>query len=255
MTICNTYIAKAQLPQYPPPFQFPFPLPFQPNLGMPRFPFPFPLPFQQSPGMPRFPFPLPFQPSPGMPGNFGMSKCWSTLMDMPGCFARSDNLFQDRNGEKVFFWFDDWLKQGRLLDILGDSGTRVIGISRTVKVSEVVLNGTWRVRRRQGQVTQQVLVQIQTHPVPHPDAGGDIVLWRHKSDNYPDRFSAASTWEQIRKSRGRVPWCKVVWFPQGVPRFSFITWVCVRDRLATGVRMRSWGIEQACLFCGEWEES
>ncbi|KAJ0261814.1 ECA1 gametoproteinsis family protein [Hirschfeldia incana] len=48
----------------------------------------FPFPFQPSPGMPGFPFPNPFQPSPGgMPGIPGISQCWSTLMDMPGCFA------------------------------------------------------------------------------------------------------------------------------------------------------------------------
>ncbi|CAF1699496.1 BnaC03g16110D [Brassica napus] len=36
----------------------------------------------------QFPFPFPFQPSPGsMPGMPGMSQCWSTLMDIPGCFA------------------------------------------------------------------------------------------------------------------------------------------------------------------------
>ncbi|CAN8253416.1 unnamed protein product [Cochlearia groenlandica] len=77
MTICISISVNAQLPQFP----FPFPLPFQPTPGIPGFP----LPFQPSPGMPGFPFP--FQPSPGMPGIPGITKCWSTLMDMPGCFA------------------------------------------------------------------------------------------------------------------------------------------------------------------------
>ncbi|KAL0710408.1 hypothetical protein Bca4012_017386 [Brassica carinata] len=77
ITICIASSANAQ-----------FPFPFQPSPGgMPGFPFP--NPFQPSPGgMPGFPFPNPFQPSPGgMPGVPGMSQCWSTLMDMPGCLA------------------------------------------------------------------------------------------------------------------------------------------------------------------------
>nr|AAO42968.1 At5g51105 [Arabidopsis thaliana]BAC42494.1 unknown protein [Arabidopsis thaliana] len=33
-----------------------------------------------------FPFPNPFKPSPGMAGSPDLSKCWSTVMDLPGCF-------------------------------------------------------------------------------------------------------------------------------------------------------------------------
>ncbi|CAN7006450.1 unnamed protein product [Brassica rapa subsp. trilocularis] len=67
VSICIASSVNAQLPQ------FPFPLPFQPSPGIPGFPFPFPFPFQPSPG--------------GMPGIPDMRKCWSTFMDMPGCFA------------------------------------------------------------------------------------------------------------------------------------------------------------------------
>ncbi|XP_010442592.1 PREDICTED: B1-hordein-like [Camelina sativa] len=90
-----------------PKFPFLFPNPFQPSPGMPvipKFPFPFPNPFQPSPGMPGipkfpFPFPNPFPPSPSIPGilqpsqamprmqDIVVTKCWSTVMNMPGCFA------------------------------------------------------------------------------------------------------------------------------------------------------------------------
>ncbi|KAG7533770.1 Prolamin-like domain [Arabidopsis thaliana x Arabidopsis arenosa] len=68
VVVCIAASVNAQLPQLPP-------LPF---------PFPFPNPFQPSPGMPALP--NPFHPSPGMPGMPDMSKCWSTVMDLPGCF-------------------------------------------------------------------------------------------------------------------------------------------------------------------------
>lgn len=38
---------------------------------------------------------------------------------------------------------------------------------------------------------------------------------------------------------------------QAVPRFSFITWLAVKNRLSTGDRMRIWGVQQECLLCGE----
>ncbi|XP_010477725.1 PREDICTED: uncharacterized protein LOC104756773 [Camelina sativa] len=35
----------------------------------------------------RFPFLFPFLPNPSMPGLPDITKCWSTLMDIPGCIA------------------------------------------------------------------------------------------------------------------------------------------------------------------------
>ncbi|XP_056857929.1 uncharacterized protein LOC130507233 [Raphanus sativus] len=42
------------------------------NAQIPQFPTP-------------FPFPLPFQPSPGIPGLPDVAKCWSSVMNVPGC--------------------------------------------------------------------------------------------------------------------------------------------------------------------------
>ena len=42
---------------------------------------------------------------------------------------------------------------------------------------------------------------------------------------------------------------------QGVPRFAFITWLAVKDRLATGHRSRRWSQPQHCLYCGEPDET
>lgn len=47
----------------------------------------------------------------------------------------------------------------------------------------------------------------------------------------------------------------MIWFAQGVPRFAFIAWLAVRDKLATGARMANWGVTQGCLFCDEPNET
>ncbi|CAA7048109.1 unnamed protein product [Microthlaspi erraticum] len=44
------------------------------NAQLPQFPAP-------------FPFRFPFQPIPGMPGLSDLTKCWSIVMDIPGCIA------------------------------------------------------------------------------------------------------------------------------------------------------------------------
>ncbi|VYS62106.1 unnamed protein product [Arabidopsis thaliana] len=51
------------------------------NAQLPQFPAP-------------FPFPFPFQPIPGMPGLPDITKCWSSVMDIPGCIAEiSQSIF------------------------------------------------------------------------------------------------------------------------------------------------------------------
>ncbi|KAL0701311.1 hypothetical protein Bca4012_057433 [Brassica carinata] len=92
-------------------------------------------------------------------------------------------------------------------------------------------------------------------PVPEESGGGDVVLWKHSDDDFKPCFSSAKTWDQIRERKATVFWSKSVWFQQGVPRFSFIIWLAVKNRLSTGDRMRSLGIQQGCVLCGEPDET
>lgn len=64
-----------------------------------------------------------------------------------------------------------------------------------------------------------------------------------------------ATWEQIRQSSQRVTWHKVIWFLYNIPRYAFISWLAIRDRLAAGARTRSWGSTQQSTLCGEPNET
>lgn len=59
----------------------------------------------------------------------------------------------------------------------------------------------------------------------------------------------------IREHKAEVQWHKLVWFPLSVPRYSFITWLAVKDMLSTGHRTRQWGQPQVCVYCGEPDET
>ncbi|CAL9248432.1 unnamed protein product [Arabidopsis halleri] len=67
-------------------------------------------------------------------------------------------------------------------------------------------------------------------------------MWRYEVDDYKLDFSTRHTWEQIRVPQAAAVWYSVVWLSQGIPRCSFITWLAIRDRLSTGIRMRMWGV-------------
>ncbi|XP_013689368.1 uncharacterized protein LOC106393182 [Brassica napus] len=141
------------------------------------------------------------------------------------------------------------------MDITGDVGTYYLGIARTAQVSEAVLGQQWNIRGHRSGHNHAHHAHIQNERVPLDEHGRDVVLWKHAENTYKPHFSSSKTWDQVWVKNDKVVWSKSLWFPQGVPRYSFIVWLAIKDRLSTGVRMRAWGIQQGCLMCGERDES
>ena len=160
-----------------------------------------------------------------------------------------------KDGKSSHFWFDNWLGQGRLIDVIGPTGTTYLGIRMHAKVSEAVRPEGWSIRGRRSRRFLELHASILERETSRPEKGRDTVLWKHGNDDYQDHFSTKSMWEQIRSKRTVVEWSRVVWFTQGVPRFVFITWLAMKNRLSTCDRMRQWGMVERCEFCGERDET
>ena len=154
-----------------------------------------------------------------------------------------------------FFWFDDWLKQGKVIEVTGEVDICHLGVARKARVCNAVTQAGWNIRGHRSRFFHVLYDRIQNTPVPHGSKGSDVVLWKHSDDVYKPSFSTARTWNQIWEKKNVVFWSKGVWFSQGVPRFSFIVWLAVRNRLSTGDRMRTWGIQQGCPLYGERDET
>lgn len=163
-------------------------------------------------------------------------------------------LIEVKDGRNCHFWFDNWMGKGRLIDITGAVGTTYLGLLRPAKVSNAATEEGWIIRGRRSRRYHDLYESIMVIDPPKADNGANVVLWKHGDDDYKASFSAARTWEQVRSKRNKAAWRKVVWIPQGVPRYAFITWLAVKNRLFTGDRMRQWGLVQGCELCGERDE-
>ncbi|XP_048637583.1 uncharacterized protein LOC125609990 [Brassica napus] len=155
-----------------------------------------------------------------------------------------------KNDQTVKFWTDVWLSAGKLIDLAGEIGTQKLGIPRNARICDV-----WNLRASRDQHIQQLVEVIRQFPLSLTVNVPDGVMWRNGPDDYRDKFIASGTWQQIRQSRDEVQWSTIVWFSQRVPRFSFITWLALCDRLSTGHRMHKWGQPQVCILCGESDET
>lgn len=65
------------------------------------------------------------------------------------------------------------------------------------------------------------------------------------------------TWLQLRHHHQPCLWSKGVWFPQSTPKFSFLLWVAIQNRLQTWDWMHKWNnaVDQTCVSCNEDDET
>ncbi|KAK3189384.1 hypothetical protein Dsin_028945 [Dipteronia sinensis] len=70
-------------------------------------------------------------------------------------------------------------------------------------------------------------------------------------------YSASSALASLRTPHPFVPWFKLVWFPQNIPRMSFILWVAIRGRLPTRNRIHKYDpmAVTTCVLCNTYPES
>ncbi|XP_071739340.1 uncharacterized protein [Rutidosis leptorrhynchoides] len=72
--------------------------------------------------------------------------------------------------------------------------------------------------------------------------GNDCILWKANDGNLSE-FSVNIVWETIRPRRDLVAWYYMVWYPQCIPRHSFLLWLFIGERLKTQDKIKSWEID------------
>ncbi|XP_056841784.1 uncharacterized protein LOC130494947 [Raphanus sativus] len=128
---------------------------------------------------------------------------------------------QINSGSQAFFWHDDWTGLGPLSTVAGPDGPRVLGISSTARVSEVISGDSWLLPRGRHPIIQLIKACLPANP---PDLSSDLpdaFLWRNNPNTVPGRFSASKTWETLHPSPPTVPWHKTIWFKTRIPSMPF----------------------------------
>lgn len=159
------------------------------------------------------------------------------------------------NGRLTSFWFDNWSKKGVLFDLLGDRGVIDMGVNRNATVEEAVLSLRRR-RRHRVRVLNEIEAEITSIANSLNQEKNDINLWKRES-GYKDSFSTQETWEMLRVKKPAYEWVKGTWFAHGTPKFSFIAWLSVRNRLSTMDRVAIWclGVDSTCVLCKASQET
>ena len=80
-----------------------------------------------------------------------------------------------KSGNSTFFWFDNWLGTGSIINITWDLGLLYLGIPRQARVAEVCPNKVWGMQSRGRRVFGDVYTAIEN--VQKPDAWKKTMLF------------------------------------------------------------------------------
>ncbi|CAN7048915.1 unnamed protein product [Brassica oleracea var. botrytis] len=61
----------------------------------------------------------------------------------------------------------------------------------------------------------------------------------------------------LRQENEQLEWAKDIWFSHRTPKYTFLTWLSMKNRLSTGDRIEVWQTGQRvdCVLCGHPQET
>ncbi|XP_013669032.1 uncharacterized protein LOC106373404 [Brassica napus] len=153
------------------------------------------------------------------------------------------------NGRQTSFWFDKWSDKGRLFDLLGDRGMIDTGVRKDASLEEAV-RCVRRRRKHRNVALNEIEAELNMVKEKLKHNVEDVIKWKGKA-GYRESFSTSETWVMTREAYSPCSWAKGIWFSHATPKFSFITWLAMLNRLATMDRISKWslGADTTCVLC------
>ena len=130
------------------------------------------------------------------------------------------------DGSQILFWQDPWLPCGPFVKILGRKLVQNLGSNLNAKVRDFYYSSQWlsyaannlsRKDRVKESDLQRLTAYIPLRIIFHQNVD-DEIIWR---PNQRGTYSIKSTWEATRTCAHKVPWRKLIWFKESMPRFAF----------------------------------
>lgn len=158
------------------------------------------------------------------------------------------------SGTTAWFWHDNWMPFGSLINHLGDEGPRSLRIPLNARVSEACNRLGWVLAPPRSAQAVNLHIFLSTINLPSSSTAYDFFYF---DDKPIGKYSSSKTWEALRPRESAKDWADSVWFKGSTPRHAFNFWVANLDRLPTLSRLASWGLQvtNRCSFCAATEKT
>ncbi|CAN6859863.1 unnamed protein product, partial [Brassica oleracea] len=137
------------------------------------------------------------------------------------------------DGTDVSFWSDPWTKFGQLIKFLGQNGPRLTGIPLHSSVADVWRDGGWTIHAARSQEMEELLTYLTTISLSDTPSSPSWIV-NCKSSN---TFSSASIYLSIQDPAPPVPWFRLIWLKQGIPKHKTMAWLMLLNRCPTRDRL------------------
>nr|XP_043629994.1 uncharacterized protein LOC122601294 [Erigeron canadensis] len=186
-----------------------------------------------------------------------MSWGWRKLLQLRN-IVRPHFISKIGSGEMTSVWYDMWHPKSLLSRLITPREIARNGFSLQSTIKDVISNGVWR-----WSIAWYDLFPVLINVQP-PNLIGDKkdeLVWMNRSGK-EEVFSTRAVWDTIRVAKACVPWVKLVWYSQCIPRHSFHVWRILKRKLKTQDKLRPWEVGGAtnlnlmcCSLCNHGPDS
>ncbi|KAK4383971.1 putative ribonuclease H protein [Sesamum angolense] len=145
--------------------------------------------------------------------------------------------FKIGDGQSFSLWHDPWHSLGPLITrfLRGRGRTN---IPEAAKLSAVLVDGDWSWPL----ITDMECIEI-IHLLPTIHNGTDSILWRGGT------FSTKAVYDIFRVPGPQVGWYSLLVSPCKIPRYSFVLWMAILDKLSTMDKPWLSHLGGVCVLC------
>ncbi|KAL0295702.1 UNVERIFIED_CONTAM: putative ribonuclease H protein [Sesamum calycinum] len=147
------------------------------------------------------------------------------------------------DGESFSLWHDPWHSLGSLITRFPRGPGRT-NIPEAAKLSAVLVDGDWS----WPPITDLECIEI-LHVLPIIHNGSDSILWRGGG------FSTKAVYDIFRNHGPKVGWYSLLLGPCKIPRYSFVLWMAILDKLSTMDKPWLSHLGGVCVLCGREMET
>nr|XP_043629980.1 uncharacterized protein LOC122601280 [Erigeron canadensis] len=133
----------------------------------------------------------------------------------------------------TFAWFHSWCETGPLINMFSPRVISRAGFILQSTVKDVIADGNWV-----WPSNWNSHCVIPNLPVLDLEKKNEVLRWNRLAK--VAEFSVSVAWEDIRSRADKVPWFRMEWFSQCIPKHALILWLVVKEKLKTQDLLQAW---------------
>lgn len=176
---------------------------------------------------------------------------WKKILQFRPLALRSI-VYTPGEHSSFLLWHDPWLQGKPLLQVFDNSIVSALESNSQATVSSIQSNGNWHL----GVSNYHLVRELRQMCDGIVFSGDDCIAW-NSSGNQLRALKISTIYSTLFTHRTGPPWLDFVWSKFRVPKFAFISWLIMKERLLTRDRMINLGMPTAsqCLLCMTQDES